>query len=474
MTVPASIETLILRLPDQTGAAAEVKCGPALREVLHKRASYLASWNGREVFVKLFFHKARARQHWQREKAGIEALVGRALPTPRLLYAGRLPERQAYVLITEALRAALTLTQAWGRVSTVDQRLELLRRAAKLVAGQHEAGILQSDLHAGNFLIADGYICSIDTSTIRVRHGPLERSVSLANLGLLLAQFEPRFDRHAASVFAAYAAARNRQTSDADLQLLYGYIDGAREKRKHQVLKKIFRECTAFACGARADKKLIYDKHYATDRFQQLYRDPERYFGDEPERYLKKGNTSTVVRARIDGIEVVLKRYNIKGAWHGIKRALRRTRASVSWQNAHLLRFYGIDTPRPIAFIENRLGSARRTSYFISEYVTGPSYREFFGSEQASREAKDRLAEQIAEIMSVLGRYRIRHGDMKATNIIIADGRSYLLDLDAMREYKLGAAFDRAHRRDIQRFLDNWAGQQDIRELFAEKISSNV
>ena len=125
----AERSALTLHLPDRVGVAAEVKCKVALRVVTGKRSSHLARWNGRNVFVKLFFDKRRARIHWQREKAGIEALVNRSLLTPTLLYAGWLPAERAYVLITEALIGAETLHDCWTQARNAAGKLELLRMA---------------------------------------------------------------------------------------------------------------------------------------------------------------------------------------------------------------------------------------------------------------------------------------------------------------------------------------------------------
>ena len=469
----ADPETFTFHLPDRTGAAAKVNCGAALRVVSGKRSSHLAHWNGRDVFVKLFFHKRRARLHWQREKFGIETLVGRSVQTPALLYAGWIPAQRSYVLITEALTGSRTLADAWAREPDVGGRLKLLNTVVTALAQQHQAGVVQTDLHPGNFLLVDRQVYSIDASTIKAHERALPRNASLANLGLLLAQFEPSFDRHADKALAAYASSRHWQTSDDDVWSLRAHIDEARERRKQQFMKKIFRECSAFA--RRADRKmsLVYDKRYASEGFQDLYRNPDSVFAQGHGRYLKRGNTSTVVRVTVDGTEVVVKRYNIKDPWHGIKRALRRTRASISWENANLLRFYDIATPRPIAFVEKRTGPAKRTSYFVSEYVSGQSYRDYFSVARASQDSKNRLAGRLADMLATLARYRVGHGDMKATNLIIVAGSPYLVDLDGMRQYKSAAGFDRAHQRDIRRFLENWADQPDVHALFVRKITEN-
>jgi tRNA A-37 threonylcarbamoyl transferase component Bud32 len=462
-----------LHLPGRTGAAAKVSCESALRVVSGKRSSHLARWNERDVFVKLFFHKRRARLHWQREKSGIETLVGRSLQTPALLYAGWIPTQRSYVLITEALTGSRTLADAWAREPDAGGRLKLLSTVVTALAQQHQAGVVQTDLHPGNFLLVDRQVYSIDASTIKTQERALPRDVSLANLGLLLAQFEPGFDRQANQLLVTYASSRHWQISEDDAWSLRAHIDEAREKRKQQFMKKIFRECSAFA--RRADRKmiLVYDKCYASEGFQDLYRNPDSVFAEGRGLYLKRGNTSTVVRATVDGTEVVVKRYNIKGPWHGIRRALRRTRASISWENANLMRFYGIATPRPIAFVEKRTGPAKRTSYFVSEYARGQSYRDYFAVATASQESGDHLADRFAAMLATLCRYRMGHGDMKATNLIIVAGNPYLVDLDGMRQYKSAAGFARAHQRDIRRFLKNWADQPDVHAMFAQKIAES-
>jgi tRNA A-37 threonylcarbamoyl transferase component Bud32 len=459
-----------LHLPDRTGAAAEVSCESALRVVSGKRSSHLARWNERDVFVKLFFHKRRARLHWQREKSGIETLVGRSLQTPALLYAGWIPAQRSYVLITEALTGSRTLADAWAREPDAGGRLELLSTVVTALAQQHQAGVVQTDLHPGNFLLVDRQVYSIDASTIKAHKRALPRDASLANLGLLLAQFEPSFDHHANKLLMTYASSRRWQTSDDDAWSLRAHIDEARVKRKQQVMKKIFRECSAFA--RRADRKiiLVYDKHYASEGFQDLYRNPDSVFAEGHGRYLKRGNTSTVVRTTVDGTEVVVKRYNIKGPWHGIRRILRRTRASISWKNANLMGFYGIATPRPIAFVEKRTGPAKRTSYFISEYIQGINGREFFGDATIPDSDKEAMAERIVAALMTLERYRMRHGDLKATNIIIRDATPYWVDLDGMREYKTTLLFRPAFERDIVRLHRNWEDRSDIRQLFQQAL----
>jgi len=460
---------LTLHLPDTTlEGDSKVTCVRAVRVIANRRSVYLARWDGKDVFVKLFFDKIRAKQHWQREKHGIEALTANGLLTAPLLYAGFLADYKAHILITEAIASARTMEQACNRADKVE--IGILREAIKVLATQHEAGLLQGDIHLNNFLVAGDKIYSIDASRIRRHKGAIDKASSLTNLGLFLGQFFPKFDRYVGQLFQYYTSIRKWQVTSDDFSLLQSYIDKARKGRKKNFLNKINGGSSMFGCLDKSPHSAVYNVEYSGEELKKLLRDPASFFSDHEVRYLKRGNTATVAVANIDMKAVVVKRYNIKGLWHGIKRAFRRTRASISWENANLLRFYGIDTPAPMGFAENRVGPVRRTSYFISEYIDGPNSREYFKNKNISVYDKNRVAGRIADMLSTLARFRISHGDMKATNFLVANDRVYLVDLDAMREYRTSMLFRRAYSRDIKRFFDNWANENDVRKMFEETI----
>ncbi len=90
-----------------------------------------------------------------------------------------------------------------------------------------------------------------------------------------------------------------------------------------------------------------------------------RFFKNGP------GDTTTVAVMAFGDNKFVIKRYNPKGFWHGVKRMLRQSRALRSWQNSHYLEQRDICTPKPVAVLMERFGPIRQTTYFIMEYVDG-------------------------------------------------------------------------------------------------------
>jgi serine/threonine-protein kinase RIO1 len=167
----------------------------------------------------------------------------------------------------------------------------------------------------------------------------------------------------------------------------------------------------------------------------------------------------------------VVKRYNIKNTWHGLKRGFRHSRAWASWRYAHLLAFLGIPTPKPIALLERRWGPFRSTAYFITDFADGIDAYNLLHSDKAKESKQEGLVKQFGEIIQMLADASITHGDFKATNFIITDDGLTIVDLDAMYEHRNKWNFRRAFRRDLRRFMDNWVDLPEVSKMFREELS---
>jgi tRNA A-37 threonylcarbamoyl transferase component Bud32 len=197
--------------------------------------------------------------------------------------------------------------------------------------------------------------------------------------------------------------------------------------------------------------------------------DPDATFPGR-DQALKNGNTCTVWAAMAGAQPLVIKRYNVKNLWHGIKLSTRRGRAFISWENAHRLLFYGIATPCPVALLKERRGALQPVAYFIMEQVEGVAAHEWFPDPKVPWEQKQRMAERIARLFGQLKEQRISHGDMKASNILLVADEPMLIDLDAMRQHSWGSEFRKARARDMRRFMRNWEGMPELKELFSQVL----
>lgn len=187
---------------------------------------------------------------------------------------------------------------------------------------------------------------------------------------------------------------------------------------------------------------------------------------------LKDGDRSTVVRLRRDDGDFVLKRYNRKGPVHTATHLLLRSRAAWCWRTGRRLEEVGLRTPRPLAYVERRLGALRFESWLLTPFVDGRTLLEVVQGDP-SAEALARHAEDFGAIWRTLGALRAGHDDMKATNFIVDEaGRLWLIDLDGMRLGLRGAWFRRARRKDRARFMRNWQGHPRVAEAFRARLGT--
>jgi len=409
-----------------------------LRILPGKRLTGIGSWNGQTVLAKLFIAARGSERHWQRECRGIDSLKIYDLPTPKLLASGRL-EGAGYFVLTEYLDGAhCPDAMAVGELESVFEA----------VGRMHARGILQEDVHLGNFLLKDDCLYVIDGDAIRMAGADRER---LENLALLFAQLPPAtLSGLQADLLAAYR--KGNPDLAVDAAQLGTSIVRAREARLADYLDKCLRDCSLFKSARRADRYFSLVRAEA-DFLAPLIADPDAWL--EQGTPLKRGRTATLALVELEGRKLVIKRYNIKGAGHALSRAWRPSRAWHSWIEAHRLRFLGIATPRPLALIERRLGPLRGRAWLISEYCEGPNLQARL-AEQADRGAPAKVKEAVRRLFAGLAAAHISHGDLKASNFLCGGEELVVLDLDAMRQHDSEASWRKAWQKDRARFLRNW------------------
>ena len=181
---------------------------------------------------------------------------------------------------------------------------------------------------------------------------------------------------------------------------------------------------------------------------------------------VKDGDRTTVVRVSHEGRSWILKRYNLKGPIHSLLHACMQTRAERCWRFGRKLTTAGINTPMPVAIVEERIGRMRFRSYLLTEFVEGTLL-----SELANESNVAKLSEEYAELWNRLEQQRIRHGDTKATNVIVAEDQSlWLIDLDAMTSFQVDWLFQHYQKRDWNRFMKNWRDSPKVAAAFEHAV----
>lgn len=445
-----------------TNSSKPLFCEKLLRHLPGKRWVCLAQWDDQVVVAKLFLKAKYA----QRELNGNQALSNANICTPTLLHHGWTKDGMLYALIYEFIPHEQELDITW-RFANLNGREELLHKLVNVIAKMHQAGIFQTDIHLRNFISHANKIYVLDTGSIKQTNTQIALSErqSLKNLAALFAQLAPENDVFIHPLFLQYTKLRDVVFTLKKLAYLKKWIAYWRRYRLIKFGRKVFRNCSQFKVEKRWNIFSVCDKSYMTEAMQELLANPDEFIQSAEAHILKAGNSSTVFEVNITGRCLVIKRYNLKSFWHGVKRALQPTRAAICWRNSQQLNLLDIATVKPVAFLEKRCGFLRRQSYFIAENVQAENLQSFFTNPCTTYEYQ-LIAENIVSLFNNLATINMAHGDMKATNILLLAYKPILIDLDAMKLYRCHWLWKKAFLKDKKRFLANWRDNPGYLQIF--------
>ena len=405
-------------------------CREVLRSQPGQRLVMRADLAGREVILKAFFGHRGAR-NFKRERRGVARFHAAGIATPEVLGAGR--GAGARLLALEPIGASAPCANDAGSLLA-------------MLARMHSRGIRQRDLHIDNFLLRGGEVLAIDGAGV-ARTRTVGQRRRLADIASLLAHFRSDELPPLTSLARCYDAAGD-DVAGCNESRLRALVGRAWQRRIAKWTAKTLRECTAFEVRREADRLVVVARGDTDPALREVIADPERAM--TAGETLKRGNTATAIAWR----GLVVKRYAIKNRLHRWRGKLRASRARRAWRAGHGLRLAGVATPRPRALIETfRPGVGDATAYLVLDQVQGVPL------DQAVAGSFDpRLAKALRTMFRDFRGLRFGHGDMKATNFIVDGAHVHLLDLDAAGFRRSTLGFARRHRRDCERFLDNWHG----------------
>ncbi|HSI37954.1 MAG TPA: lipopolysaccharide kinase InaA family protein [Methylotenera sp.] len=436
-----------------------------VRSVPGKRLVCQGIWNQHKVYAKVFIGND-AEKYALRDKSGIQQLLDAKIATPKILFYGVAADQTSYVLIIEEIEDAENVETAWNRLALYSsQRLQLAKKLVVEIAKHHQAGLLQTDLYLKNFLLQGDFVYTLDGDGIRPLPKFNEGQTCLRNLSALLSKFDVlELEKWLPQLLKTYGDARHWQTLPR-LALLQHLIAVHRSKTTNAYAnKKVFRTCTDVQVSKQSYQYLAVASAYAdidlgnVNLLDNCLQIPD----------FKSGNTCTVgLLTTKDAQKIVIKRYNVKSVWHGVMRSFRKTRAAISWANAHRLKLLGLATIQPVSLLEERFffGRLSRRSYFLSEYLDGLDADAFFAAER-DKVKRAEVVKHIVELFYRLYLLNISHGDMKASNIKIVDNQPVLIDLDSMKQHRFGLIAKHKHARDLRRFMRNWQADEALTNAF--------
>lgn len=182
---------------------------------------------------------------------------------------------------------------------------------------------------------------------------------------------------------------------------------------------------------------------------------------------------NTIKKIYLGDLPVVVKSFRNPGSLRGwIYANLVRSKAKKSFQHAQQLLANGIDTPEPIAWIEQVRNGRIESSFYLSLYAP---------HDMTMRDIFARNDQQATEIIQLFTRFTyamhnagILHLDHSANNTLItltAEGyRFTVIDINRM---KFGKVSIRAGLKNFVRLTDNVAAMETIARIYADCTSTD-
>lgn len=439
-------QLIIKRVPEKQTEC--LLCTDLLRAVPGRREVYDAQWSKREMIIKVFSSRFSSKRHLKREWESLVTAAARNLNVPEPLFYGR-TETGAWAVVVEKIAESTTALAEFERLRNPSEILGLLIPIGRELALYHIKGVIQKDLHLGNFLLQNGKVHLLDAAQMQFFPGEIDRKKSIAQLAMLAAWLPDSRKEDMRILCEEYFEVRDWRYEESDEILFRKQLVLHRKRAIKRGIKKSLRTSKRYIKVTDKQYTAVFDRDFynaVTDDF--IGRLDELM---DAGTILKNGKTCYVSHFTRDDNDIAGKRYNHKGFIHSLRHTIKGSRARSCWKHGHRLRMLGIPTPKPLAFIERRRGFLVWESFLITEYVHGQRLYEYLRDENVSEEHSS-IKQKVKELLNEMAKNRITHGDLKHTNIIITQNGPVLTDLDSVRIHKMKWSAMRGIKKDLERF----------------------
>jgi len=440
-------QLLIKRGPSKNQTES-LTCTALLRAIPGRREVYDGVWNGRAVIVKVFSHKLSAKRHLKREWRGLKLLSRRGLSSPEPLFFGEKEDGQLAVVVKRIADSSVVL-DVFHETKDKAKKLDLLILVCKDLAKQHRKGVLQKDLHLGNFLLSGDEVFVLDAGQMQFLRSEVGRRKSISQLAMLACCLPASDTESIARLCEEYCNARGWRFKRSDEALFQKQRTAHRKRGVRRQLKKCLRTGKRHVRIKAGRYLAVFDKGFCLGAKPPDFIEQIDGLMDEGQ-ILKNGNTCYVSCVTWNGKDITVKRYNHKGLIHSLRHTIKRSRARRGWLHAHRLSMLNISTPKPLAYIEQRKGVLVWKSYLVTKYVDGRKLYDFLRDGKTSEEERSKLNQQVQELLERIGKHRITHGDLKHSNILITANELTITDLDSMKVCRCKWTFNIRRRKDIE------------------------
>ncbi len=333
-------------------------CRGLLRHLAGNREVFVASWGERDVIVKVFYKRVTGRYRVRKEWKGLNLLRDRGTNAPKPLFYGRTEApaspkgyaaaRGNWAIVTERIVNSHPLNEIFNNAAR-KEKVEIMKRVCTELAQEHEKGIVQKDLHLGNFLQDGEKLVVLDPAQMRFSKRPIGKTESISQLALITSNMAKT--EGVKEIWEEYFNRRGWQLEEPDERLLEAKTAMYKRKGLKRGLKKTLRTSKRFVRTKAGDFVAVFTHEF--------------YAQEQHEDFIKRINELITY----NGKDVAVERYAYKGFLDSLCQTIMGSRAKKGWLAGYRLRLLGKISSKPVAFIERRKGGLVWESYLVTERI---------------------------------------------------------------------------------------------------------
>lgn len=449
-TIPSSESSRVYRFT--------VSFGDIDRQIYFKQHLRVSGFR----FIKYLIRPSQAKQAFN----AMLMLAGNSFGVPAIITMG---ERRfgffstKSFLVTAGVEDSKSVYQYISNsVRTKEQlrsKRELIRAFGRTIGRMHAKAIFHGDLRLGNVLAKQEnnrwrFFFLDNDRTKRFRRLPFQLQLkNLVQVNMIPRHIITNTDRM--RFFKEYCA-ENRSIKKQKIALIKKVLRKTNQRlsKKRRVsgeLRKCLRTNARYLRIKAGRYVAVFDRAFCQEAKPFDFIEQIDALMDKGQ-ILKNGDTSYVSRLTWNDKDVVVKRYNHRGFIHSLRHTIKNSRARRSWLHGHRLGVLCIATPKPLAYIEQYKGKLIWQSYLVTEYVKGQNFYYFLRNDKTNGQRRSNAIQQVKDLLERIGKYRITHGDLKHTNILVTENGPVLTDLDGMKVHKCNWTHKNWQAKDLERF----------------------
>ncbi len=190
-----------------------------------------------------------------------------------------------------------------------------------------------------------------------------------------------------------------------------------------------------FQVRHRLGKAMKYVPDADVDLMERFWYQPDQLI-EEGDRLTAKRCVRTTVKLAANPEFLVIKRYLERSWRHQTKQLFCRSRAEKCWHDTWFLVDNGYPTPAPVAYLENRFGPLRGSSYYVYQFVEGRTLKELATGMKNQRLLRYYVS-KLADIWKFHARLGVNLADGHPANFIVdATGKLWVIDLDKLQYFR--------------------------------------